>query len=153
MIRYILLFFTFIYCSCSPREGLYEQTHSINKMEWHANEYPEFYFQVADTSILYNVYFVLRYHNLYNHNNIRVSITKSSSVDSITSATFNFNLNEKDKWKGKQINDIIEYRARINKEPLHLHAVPYKYILQHKMQEDPLQKIMAVGIRIQKAGE
>lgn len=150
MIKYLILFFIVILYACSPREDLYEQTHSLKKMEWNAGEYPEFDFLVADTSLLYNVYFVFRYHNLYKHNNVRISITTSSPVDSTVSGTFNFNLSEKEKWKGKQINDVVEYRARINKEPLLLHSVPYKYILQHKMQDNPLQKVMAVGIRIEK---
>lgn len=151
MIKYLLLFILIIFVSCSSQENLYEQKRNMKKAEWKTSDYPEFDFIVTDTTIPYNVYFVVRHLNTYKYNNLRVNIRKSSSLDSTKNSTYNFNLGENYQWKGKQVNDLIEYRARINEKPITLHSVPYKYILQHQMLDHTLTGIMSVGIRIQQA--
>ena len=151
MNKYLLFFVVVLFASCTSQENLYEQKQNLKKTEWHTSDYPEFDFTVADTTIAYNVYFVVRHLNTYKYNNLRVNIRRSSPLDSTFAATYNFNLGEESDWKGKQVNDLIEHRFRINEKPLMLNSVPYKYILQHQMLDKTLTGIMSVGIRIQKA--
>ena len=48
------------------------------------------------------------------------------------------------------MDDIIEQRLLINKQPIRLRAGTYKSSLSQIMREDPLENILNAGIRLEK---
>ncbi len=51
------------------------------------------------------------------------------------------------------MDDIIEQRLLMNRQPIHLRAGSYKFSLMQIMREDPLQNILNAGIRIEKVAQ
>jgi len=48
------------------------------------------------------------------------------------------------------MDDIIEQRLLINKQPLHLQPGTYQFTIQQIMREDPLQNVLNAGLRVEK---
>lgn len=136
--------------SCSPKEDLYEQTFNFKKFEWSKTVQPQFIFQITDTVEKYNLYFVMRHLNQYKYNNLRIQMSQYSEIDSVATAIYNFKLGENNKWFGKQMNDVIEYRVKLNRQPLSFRTIPYTYTLKQMMADEVVTGILNAGLRIQK---
>lgn len=55
-------------------------------------------------------------------------------------------------WLGSGMDDIFEHRIKITRTPVPLKAGKHTFTLQNIMREEPLQHVMNVGIRVEKAG-
>jgi gliding motility-associated lipoprotein GldH len=54
-------------------------------------------------------------------------------------------------WLGSGMDDIYEHRILITDKPVALKAGTYRFKLENIMREDPLEHVMNVGIRVEKA--
>lgn len=135
--------------SCNTID-VYEQTIPIPKHAWKSNLRLNFTAVIKDSIGYYNIYFVLRHSESYHFNNIWLDFTAAFPNDSAKTQRLNLQLATGNGWLGTSMDDIIEQRLLINKQPIRLPAGTYKFSLLQIMREDPLQNILNAGIRIEK---
>lgn len=152
MNRIFILLYIVIAASCQPIE-VFEKTTFFPKHEWSSKEKPAFTFEVTDTTSLYNIMLVLRHTDAYRYNNIWIKLDMKGPQDT---ATFRreFKLATSSQgWLGSGMDDIFEHRIPFNDKPAPLKAGTYTFTLMQDMREDPLDQILNVGIRVQKANQ
>jgi hypothetical protein len=49
------------------------------------------------------------------------------------------------------MDDVFDHRIRITQQPVRLVAGEYTFILRQIMREDPLQKLLQAGLRVEKS--
>jgi len=132
---------------------VFEKNVSIPKLEWSSTFKPEIAFEVADTAALYNIYIVVRHTDAYRYKNIWLNVYTQVPGDSTIRQRLDLALATDDKgWLGSGMDDIFEHRIRITNSPVRLSKKGvYKFRLEQIMREDPLQYVMNVGIRVEKA--
>lgn len=145
----ILISIIFFY-ACRPTPGLYEQTKAFKDFEWNRSDTVNLEFSIADTTALYNLYFVFRHRNSFDYNNVRIHISQKFTNHFSSLGNYNFKLGKGSKWLGKTMEDAVEHRIKINTKPMQFGSAPYTFYLQHIMREDPLKHVLNAGLRIQK---
>jgi gliding motility-associated lipoprotein GldH len=149
-----LLLFTIIFFlldACSPID-IYEKTEAFSTHKWSSSNKLSFTFTITDTTVLYNIYAVVRHTDAYHWNNIWLNVTTVSPGDPATSQQVNLKLGDNTKgWLGSAMDDIIEHRILLTRYPVRLKKGNYNFILQQIMREDPLENVMNTGIRVEKA--
>jgi gliding motility-associated lipoprotein GldH len=145
----LFLFSVILLQSCNTID-VYEQTIPIPKHEWKSNTQLNFTPVIKDSTAYYNIYFVLRHTESYHFNNIWIGFTSTFPKDTPRIQRLNIQLAAGKGWLGTSMDDIIEQRLLINKQPIRLPAGTYKFSLRQIMREDPLQNILNAGIRIEK---
>ena len=137
--------------SCNTID-VYEKTAALPKHEWQSSNSFSFSFDVKDTSAYYNIYFVLRHTESYHFNNIWIDFTSILPDKKKQTQRLNIQLTnlKNDGWLGTSMDDIIEQRLLINKQPIRLQKGSYTFIIQQIMREDPLTNILNAGIRVEK---
>jgi gliding motility-associated lipoprotein GldH len=147
---FILLLASYILTSCTTVD-LYEKTVSLSNHEWRSDYKPEFNFTIADTTSLYQVFFVIRHTEKYNYNNIWVNYYYQPPNDTLHKEAREFQLATNEKgWLATGMDDIYEHRIKLAPYAGKLKAGSYKFILENIMREDPLKEVMNVGIRVEK---
>jgi gliding motility-associated lipoprotein GldH len=147
----ILILITVVFASCVRTNNVYEKMAYFSKHEWSTNEKPSFNFEVTDTSSLYRMYFVIRHSDAYHFKNIWVNISLKSP-DTTLVIKREFTLADNEKWLGTTVDDIVEQRIPFERSnnPIPLKKGRYTFTLQQIMREDPLQKVLNAGIRVEK---
>lgn len=132
---------------------VFEKNVSIPNQEWSGNFQPEITFEIKDTTSLYNIYVVLRHTDAYRYNNIWLNVYTEIPGDTVNKQRLDLRLATDDKgWLGSGMDDIFEHRILITRSPVALRKPgEYKFRLQQIMREEPLQYVMNVGIRVEKA--
>jgi len=152
-ISLIALLTTYLLSSCTTID-IYEKTVAIPGHNWFSNYKPEFSFEIKDTAVPYNIFFVIRHTEKYNYNNIFINlISKQPGSDSIIKQQEDITLATNEKgWLGTGMDDIYEQRVKLNSEEgAYFHkAGLYTFSIEQIMREDPLKHVMNVGIRIEK---
>jgi gliding motility-associated lipoprotein GldH len=96
---------------------------------------------------------VLRHADAYRYNNLWVNIHTKAPGDSTAQVqALDLQLATNDRgWLGVGMDDIYEHRVRISQAPVQLKAGTYQFKLEQIMRDDPLEHILNVGIRVEKA--
>lgn len=139
--------------SCKHQVGVFEKNTNIPSFSWNKNIAATGTFNISDTVASYNIYLVLRHTDAYQYNNIWLNVGLSSPTDSMYFQKVNLSLgNDANGWEGTGMNDIWEVRKLLNGEPRRfIKKGEYKFEIRHIMREDPLEEIMSVGLRVEKA--
>lgn len=136
--------------SCQKIE-VFEKTKVFKAHSWSSKETPSFSFDITDTITPYNIYLVLRHEDAYAYSNIWVNLTVQSPVETATIRREFVLANNATGWLGSGMDDIFEHRIAFNNKPAALRKGRYTFTLQQDMREDPLDHIVNVGIRVEKA--
>ena len=129
---------------------LYEKTVSLPGHEWKSTNKPEFNFTITDTTVLYQVFFVIRHTEKYNYNYIWVNYYYQPPTDTLHKEAREFQLATNEKgWLATGMDDIYEHRIKLT-DPQYLKAGIYHFKVEQIMREDPLEHVMNVGIRVEK---
>ena len=145
----ILLVSCFLF-SCTTVD-LYEKNVSFPGHQWKSTNKPEFNFTITDTTVLYQVFFVIRHTEKYSYNNIWVNYYYQPPNDTLHKETREFQLATNEKgWLATGMDDIYEHRIKLAPDAGKLTAGSYKFILENIMREDPLKEVLNVGVRIEK---
>ena len=152
LIRSIFFFIPCALClSTCTTVDLYERTVSLPGHEWKSTNKPEFNFIITDTTVLYQVFFVIRHSEKYNYNNIWVNYYYQPPNDTLHKEAREFQLATNEKgWLATGMDDIYEHRIKLSPDAGKLKAGSYKFILENIMREDPLKEVLNVGVRIEK---
>ena len=146
---YILVFIVTI-TSCQTID-VYERTKAFPDHNWPSGDDPSFTFEIEDTTSLYNIFLVLRHEDAYNYNNIWINMTVKGPVDTVTIRREFILGNNRQGWLGSGMDDIFEHRIHFNDKPAPLSKGRYTFTLHQDMREDPLEHIVNVGVRVEKA--
>ena len=134
--------------SCTTID-LYEKDVTIPGFKWKSSYKPEFTFAISDTSVRYQLFFVLRHTEKYTYNNIWINLYSQPPGDTLHKASFELQLATNEKWLGTGMDDIYEHRIKLT-DPQYLKAGVYHFMVEQIMREDPLEHVMNVGIRVEK---
>lgn len=145
----LFLCFFILLQSCNTID-VFEQTVALPKHVWSSSIRLNFAPAIKDSTAYYDIYFVLRHTESYHFNNIWINFSSAFPGDTIRTQRLNIQLANGNGWLGTSMDDIIEQRMLINKQPIRLGAGVYKFSIQQIMREDPLQNVLDAGIRIQK---
>jgi gliding motility-associated lipoprotein GldH len=152
-LKKLLLFIIILFLldACSSID-VYEKTEAFSKHAWGGNNKLTFTFTITDTTVLYNIYAVIRHTDAYHWNNMWLGITTIAPGDTARAQQVNLKLGDNTKgWLGAAMDDIIEHRVLLTRYPIKLKKGNYNFILRQIMREDPLQNVMNAGIRVEKA--
>lgn len=154
LLTLVFLIYSFFGLGSCATVDVFEKNVAIPQHAWSSQFKPEISFEIKDTTSLYNVYFVIRHTDAYRYKNIWVDLaiqrpdggTRKESLE-LTLAT------DSKGWLGKGMDDIFEHRILITaaQRPESLKAGVYRFRLSNVMREDPLEHVMNVGIRVEKA--
>ena len=138
--------------SCTSID-LYEKVVPIPKHQWQASFKPTFAFNIKDTAVPYQLYFIVRHNNKYNYNNVWVRLEAKGPVDTLQKINVELPLANKEGWLGTGMDDVFEHRVAFALDPEKFNfSKPGQYLftLEQIMRDDPLPEVMNVGIRIEK---
>lgn len=130
---------------------VYEKTKTFPAHEWKGSEKITCEFAIEDTVSAYHIYTVIRHEDAYRFNNIWLNVTTVAPGDTARTQLVNVTLANNEKgWLGTGMDDVFDHRVRITQQPVHLKKGTYTFTLQHAMREEPLQYVLAAGIRVEK---
>ncbi len=146
---FVFLLSAAVLSACTQIE-LFEKNTPIPNIKWQNNFNATGTFNITDTTSLYNVYVVIRHTDAYQYNNIWLNVALQQSGDSVNMQKLNLSLgSDAQGWEGTGMNDIWEVRKLIARLPLK--KSDYNFSIGQIMRENPLQHIMSVGLRLEKA--
>lgn len=148
----ILAALVFTLAGCTTVD-VFEKNASFPNRQWPSARQPDFSFEITDTVSRYNIYVVVRHLDAYRYNNLWLNIyTKAPGDSTAKPQALDLQLASNDKgWLGAGMDDIYEHRIKISQAPLALKAGLYKFQLEQIMRDEPLENILNVGIRVEKA--
>ncbi|HEX8316590.1 MAG TPA: gliding motility lipoprotein GldH [Flavisolibacter sp.] len=132
---------------------LYEKVVPIPKHQWQSSYKPAFSFNIKDTAVPYQLYFIIRHNNKYRYNNIWIKLSARNPVDTATTFNLELPLANKEGWLGSGMDDVFEHRVAFALDPEKFRfsrSGNYTFTLEQIMRDDPLEHIMNVGVRIEK---
>ena len=131
---------------------VFEKNVAIPGHEWKSSFKPEIIFEIKDSLAEYNIFAVIRHSDAYRYKNIWISVYTQSPGDTIKKQQLDLQLATDDKgWLGSGMDDLYEHRINITANPVRLKTGTYRFRLENIMREDPLEHVMNVGIRVEKA--
>ena len=149
-----VLFILFISISCfgffaCEKINVYEQTKFFSNHSWTSKDSLQFSFEITDTTSPYNIQLVLRHHDAYRYKNIWVNM-QVKDVDTTLTLKREFILADNTKWLGTTMDDIVDQRIPFSTSAFPLKKGTYTFTLTQIMREDPLEHILAAGLRVEK---
>ncbi|MEI8279495.1 MAG: gliding motility lipoprotein GldH [Bacteroidota bacterium] len=152
----IIVFFAAIAMAGCMSSPTYQKEYAIPQHAWQYNDTPSFKFEVTDTTVLYNIYFLVRHTEAYPFSNIWLWVyTKKPGDSTYSKARIEIPLAEPSgKWEGRGMGEIWEQRMPITVtgDPEILRK-PGKYEIrfEQNMRMNPLPEILQIGLRVEKA--
>lgn len=148
---FIVLFsITVFLFACKYKVGFYEKAVVVPEKAWSSSFRPSFTIDVSDTSCTYNIYVIVRHTDAYHYNNLWINFTSIAPGSVAETQKLNLKLGDNSKWLGSSMDDVIEHRILVNRNPVKLSPGKYIFMLQNIMREDPLDEVMNVGVRVSK---
>jgi len=150
-----IFFFSILTCLFAACNNIdvFEKNVSIPKHQWESTFQPTIEFEIKDTTAIYNVYVVIRHTNAYRYNNIwiRATVKQPGSQQSQSQQYDLLLANDSKGWLGEGMDDIFEHRLLIQPQTRFPKAGKYQFTVQQIMRQDPLENVMNVGLRVEKA--
>ena len=146
IVAVVIIFFL---TSCNTID-VYEKTTPVPHHEWSSRNRLNFTFNATDSLAYYNVYLVLRHTESYHFNNIWIDFSSAFTGQKPQIQRLNVTLADANGWLGAAMDDIIEQRILLFKNPTRLPAGTYTFSLQQVMREDPLENVLNAGVRVEK---
>ena len=140
------------FCACTKID-VFEKNTSFPNHQWRSTMKPAVSFSITDTASLYNMYIVLRHSDAYGYNNMWLNVYTQAPGDSVKKQSLNLLLaNNRQGWLGSGMDDIFEHRIRITGGPIQFKkSGTYQFSFEQIMREDPLEHVLNVGLRIERA--
>lgn len=140
-----------LFVSCDPGR-VFDDNKSIPDNAWfHKNTVP-FEVQIADTTILYNVYVNVRINSDYRFSNIFMWLNTTNPQKKMDQRRIEIRLaDEGGKWLGNGLGDIYDYQFPVFQKIKFPNSGFYRFELEQNMRDDTLMNVKAVGVRVEKA--
>ena len=152
MHKYILLFFSIIFLSCS--NNTYEEYHSFNYKGWSSDTILNFKYNINDIGDRYDLSLNIRHTVDYKYQNLYVFL------DGLVKDTIEIILaNKSGKWLGSGISDVREFKHVFSKNTSFVKKGEYKTSVEQAMRYgdlnriEKLEHILDVGLTVSKNNE
>ena len=137
-------------CTGCDKINLFERIQTIKGGNWDKQQEPSFTFDISDTTRDYRIYVLVRHTNEYAYRNIWLNIGLQMPGDTMKRQNFEIPLATADRWLGKGMDDIYEYRASLFPQPVHFSKIgPVTFSLKQIMRLNPLPGVLQAGIRVE----
>jgi gliding motility-associated lipoprotein GldH len=134
--------------SCKQMD-LFEKNTTIPNQKWQNDFNATGSILITDTSMIYNIYIVLRHTDAYQYNNIWLNVGLQSPGEDMNFRKINIPLgNDANGWDGVGMNDIWEVRKLMTRTQLK--KGEYKFNIGQIMRDTPLPHILSIGLRVEK---
>ena len=144
--------FSILYFSSCKTNDFFERNIAIPNHKWERSFKPSVSFDISDTTSLYNIYITLRHTHAYGYNNIWLNVQFQLPGDTARQQRVEIPLVSNEGWLGTGMDDIYEVRRLITPQPFRFKAAgKTTFTIEQVMRETPLQYVMNVGIRVEKA--
>jgi gliding motility-associated lipoprotein GldH len=132
---------------------VFEKNTSIPGHSWKGNFAAKGSFDIKDTTVLYNMYIVLRHTDAYTYENIWLNVGLQPPGDSMHYTRYNVQLaKDATGWEGKGMDDIWEIRKLLETNgQAFKKSGTWNFSLQQIMRDDPLPHMMSAGLRVEKS--
>jgi gliding motility-associated lipoprotein GldH len=149
--------FTFCLCciltGCMPAP-YYQKEEAIPQNAWAYTFKPSFSFDITDTTVNYQVSFLIRHTQAYPYSNLWMNVYIKVPGDSVIKRErVNVVIAEQTgKWLGRGMGEIYEQRLPIDLgDPVKFNrSGTYQISLEQNMRINPLPEVLNVGLRIEK---
>lgn len=131
--------------------GIYERDIEVPGNSWYYNFHPSFSVTIADTSVRYNIYVILRHTNAYRYSNIWLLISSRGPGEAARTQRVELPLADREgNWLGTGMDDIFFHRIMIHQDFRFPRPGTYGYSLEQNMRQNPLSQVLSVGIRVER---
>lgn len=147
--RYFVIFIFVITAGVSCKHvNVYEKQVDLPRHEWKRSQHAVIRFDVTD-SANHQLYLIVRHTQEYRFNKLLVRLLiQDTAKRTIGSMHLNAPLtNRSGNWAGTSMDDIYYSRIKIN-PPVFLRPGPYRFVLQHTMEEETIPYLLNVGIAL-----
>ncbi|HRY31822.1 MAG TPA: gliding motility lipoprotein GldH [Bacteroidales bacterium] len=137
--------------SCD-RNRIYDHMARIPDNQWAQTSPVTFDFNIADSSVYYNIYFYVRNTTAYPYSNLYLFVTTNDPAGNAYRDTVNCILAKPDgSWLGKGHGKLRESRLLFQKDWLFPSGGPYRIKVEQAMRETMLSGIADIGLRIEQS--
>ncbi|MEZ4883232.1 MAG: gliding motility lipoprotein GldH [Chitinophagales bacterium] len=150
--KYIGIFVFAIVLVACDESRIYEQNTEIPNRSWDYDTVIPYEVTVVDTSIRYNVYVNLRHTNQYANSNLWLMLYTTFPSGEKSERRVELPLASKEgKWYGNHSGSIISHQILIQPNAIFPEKGVYRFDLEQNMRRNPLEEVLDVGIRVEKA--
>lgn len=136
--------------SCNDT-AVYDEYKNIKNNSWDYSDSLKYEVDIKDTATHYSLFVNVRHNFYFDWRNVWVKIITVYPNNKTEVSSVNLPLSESDgKWFGKCSGDICDIRIGIQQNAVFPQVGKYKFIIVHDMRQNPLPKIMDVGLRVEK---
>lgn len=136
--------------SCND-DVVYDEYKSIKNNSWEYSDSVKFEFDIKDTAQHYNLFVNIRHNFYFDWRNIWVKIITVYPNNKVETSSVNLPLSEADgKWYASCSGDICTIRIGIQQNAVFPQTGKYKFIIVQDMRQNPLPKLIDVGLRVEK---
>jgi gliding motility-associated lipoprotein GldH len=141
-----------LFFSACDTDRVFEENKEIEEYKWFVDAPQSFQVLIDDTATAYNFYINVRNAGYYRYRNVFMFINTHFPAGQIQRDTLECILASPDgEWLGDGLGDIYDNRILFKKGVRFPVGGEYKFELIQAMRVDPIDGIMDVGIRIEKA--
>lgn len=139
-------------CGYWDRLRVFEKNVELPSSSWQYDFKPAFDVEIRDTVSTYNIYVTVRHTDAYRFSNLWLLIHTQYPGDTLQTQRVELPLaDEQGRWLGSGIDDIFEHRIPIQQKARFDKAGIYHFSFEQNMRLNPLQHILSIGLRIEKA--
>ena len=145
LFKFVVIIYVLIF-GCSQNQT---SLHGFNKNSWESKDSVIFYFDIADSTKIYNLSFFFRSTIEYPYRNIFLITSMSLEDEVIQTDTVEYLMADKHgRWHGKGFGQIRDNYFLFDEEMLFKKSGYYKFIIRHGMRQDPLIGANKLGFKI-----
>lgn len=141
--------------ACDPNR-VFEQNIDFPDYSWDVQQKPSFTFQIPDTAARYNLYFNVRNASAYGYYNLYLKQTLTGPAGPVGQPRLHELILMDPKTgepRGSGTGDIFDHQVLALPKVKFPRPGPYTLTLEQYMRQDKLPGLMAVGLRVAKAGK
>jgi len=130
----------------------FERNQPFARHEWHKDQSLHFDLNIKDTTSLYDLYVNVRHSARFGSVNLWVDLqtTYPSGDSGSTQLNLELGSNAAERWFGDCVADICDVSVPVATGLSFSEKGLYRFRLRHVMWEDPLERIMSAGLKIEK---
>lgn len=148
----VWIFACFIVVLGCDENRIFEQNVEISDKSWSYDQVFPFEAEINDTSLRYNVYINLRHTYQYANSNLWLMLyTTFPSGEKIERRVELPLASKGGKWYGHSGGSIVAHQILIQPNAIFPEVGKYQFEIEQNMRRNPLEEILDVGIRIEKA--
>ncbi len=140
------------FSACNEPGTLIDQRTEIKEQTWFYGNKFKADVKVEDTSVPYNVYFILRHAAEYKYANIFILMHQTAPDHRTKTIRYEFKLANPDgEWLGNGSGNLYSYVLPLYTNFRFPVKGNYTFTLEQNMRDNPLRSIADVGLRVERA--